>query len=169
MLRIAITGPESTGKSTLSEQLAKYFSCAFVPEYARTYLSKKNGSYQKEDLLAIAREQFKQNNETQDSKLVICDTEITVIKVWSDFKYGSCDEQILQLLNKQKFDHYFLCDIDIPWENDPLREHPEKREELLTLYKKELSNQPYTLVSGNANQRLEQVVSCLEKLFHLKN
>ena len=164
MLKIAITGPESTGKSTLTEDLAKHFNCVFIPEFAREYLQKKNGEYHQLDLNAIAFEQNKQINSATHDQLILADTEMTVMKIWSEFKYGNCSPEILKLYQDQNFDFYILCDIDIPWQEDPLREHPEKRKELFDLYFNEISKKPHLILSGSHENRLKKGIKVINKL-----
>ena len=170
MLKIAITGPESTGKSTLTEALSKHYNCIFVSEFAREYLNKTGGKYTLPDLDIIAKNQFDLIQNAKDSKLVICDTEMTVMKVWSEFKYGTCSPKIQELYGQQHFDCYFLCDIDIPWQDDPVREHPDKRKELLVCYQKELQGKNYFLISGDLQQRIIQTKKIISQLLlDLKN
>ena len=89
-----------------------------------------------------------------------------VVKIWSDFKYGSTDPWILDSLNTRKYDFYILTDIDLPWQPDPLREHPEKRKELFSLYEKYLTDRelPFYIVTGQGNTRLRKAISRIEKL-----
>ena len=164
-MKIAITGPESSGKTTLTETLATKFNAISVPEFARNYLEEKNGIYTQEDLDIIAIGQAK-SWENSKHKLLICDTELTIIKIWSEFKYKSCSETILKLYNQQKFDHYFLCFPDIPWEEDPLRENPNDREILFKIYLNELkkNNLPFTIISGNLETRLKTCEEVIERL-----
>ncbi len=156
MIRIAVTGPESCGKTTLCEQLSKETVCVWFPEFARTYLEQRDGAYEKADLDAIALGQAALWNKHARGKLAFYDTDMTVLKVWSEYKYGTCSAVLMQLYEAQQFDHYFLCSPDIPWEADPLREHPHQRIELFEIYKAELTqmNRPFTIVKGNETERL---------------
>lgn len=164
MKRIAITGPESSGKTSLAELLSEKLGLTFLPEYAREYLMDRGGKYQQEDLVQIAFGQVKLWSEVNSASGFVADTEMLVMKVWSDFKYGKTDQIILDLLDRQQFDHYFLCYPDIPWEEDPLREHPEQRMELFELYLKELEDRklPFTILRGDISQRLEACRGILE-------
>lgn len=170
-MRIAITGPESTGKSTLTRELAKTYNSEWVEEFAREYLNNTQGIYCQDDLLHIAKQQFKLNSMTFASKEkpLFCDTEISVIKIWSLVKYGNCHKEIIDLQQLQQFDFYFLCDIDTVWEYDPLREHPEMREELFEMYLNEMKtmNFPFEVVSGSLADRLEKCKSILKENFNL--
>jgi len=163
MIRIAITGPESTGKTTLSEALSKTLNGLLVTEFARTYLMDLGRDYNENDLLIIARNQFKSNSQSTHLPYLIADTEMTVLKIWSEVKYGACAAELKELLDQQQFDHYFLCSPDIPWEEDSLREHPEMREELFHLYHSELESRqlPYTIITGDRETRIDL---CLKTL-----
>ena len=164
MKRIAITGPESSGKTSLAELLAEKSGLVYVPEFAREYLMERGGKYQQEDLVQIALGQMKLWSEVNSAGGFVADTEMLVMKIWSDFKYGQTDQTILSLLERQQFDHYFLCYPDIPWEEDPLREHPEQRMELFELYLKELEDRklPFTILKGDLSERLEACREILE-------
>lgn len=154
MPNIAITGPESTGKSTLVRELAAMYECRAVSEYAREYLQSKP-SYDQNDLLRIAREQF-QRIPTSTEQLVLIDTEILVIKIWSMVKYQQVDPEIEQLFNTQPVDFYLLTYPDLPWEADPLRESKDTLHELFVRYETalETSGKHYAIVSGTGGIRL---------------
>ena len=166
--KILLTGPESTGKSTLCEALSRHYNTLWVQEYAREYLEENGLSYKEQDLLVIAQEQFQRQNQavTQAQSYLFCDTGLEVIKVWSEYKYHRCDSWIIDHMATQHFDRVFLCDIDIPWEPDPLREYPEEvqRQAFLELYKEELQNLygGYTLVQGSLDERLNSVIDVIE-------
>ncbi len=166
--RIAITGPESTGKSTLSEQLAAHYNTVWVPEYAREYIDKLNRPYVLSDILKIAKMQLKNENllASKANKLLICDTELIVTKIWSEHRYKSCDKWILKNIENHKYDLYLLCNIDTPWEYDPQREHPHLRQHLFDLYYNELKTRklPFEIVSDIGNQRLENAVRFIDRL-----
>lgn len=170
--RIAVTGPESTGKSVLAESLALHYHTVWVPEYARTYLKDLDRPYHYEDILKIARGQLQSETEAvaQASGLLFCDTELIVTKIWSEFKYGKCDLWIPEQINQHPHDLYLLCDIDLPWEFDPLREHPGHRKDLFRLYLKELEsrNLNYGIVSGTGAKRLENALSIIKEKLKIK-
>jgi NadR type nicotinamide-nucleotide adenylyltransferase len=166
--KVAVIGPECTGKSSLSEFLADHFKTDWVPEYARGYLDNLIRPYEQHDLLAIARGQMRIEDEwVRDAKdLMICDTNLYVIKVWSEFKYGNCDEEILKHIAKRRYDLYLLTYIDLPWEEDPQREHPDKREELYQIYLNEMKNQPvpFVEIKGERELRTKTAIEAIEKL-----
>jgi nicotinamide riboside kinase len=172
LLKVAITGPESTGKSMLSMQLAGHYGTLFVPEFARGYLDELGRPYTQEDILVIARGQLQSEQEClQKAKgFLFCDTELIVTKIWSEVKYGSCDEWIPENILSNRYDLYLLCNIDLPWENDPQREHPHLRPFLFDLYEKELIGRdlPYAVISGFGEQRLMNAINVIETFFQKK-
>lgn len=168
ILKIAVVGPESTGKTMLSKMLAKHFNALYVPEYARSYLEKTNGIYQETDLLTIARAQLNLEKQYSDknTKILFCDTNLLVIKIWWEHKFKTCDPWVMTQLNKCHYDLSILCDVDIPWQPDPLREHPHLRQYFFELYKDELSklNHHHIVVSGTEEERLEAAIKAIRDL-----
>ncbi len=168
IVKIAIVGPESTGKTTLGNQLSAHYKTQCVPEFAREHLEKVGGHYEESDLLTIAKEQLALEDKIKEncSNLLICDTNLLVIKVWSEHKYESCDPFILGSLENYDYDLSILCDIDFPWQADPLREHPHKRHYFFDLYKKELTDLGvnYIIVSGNQEDRLQTAITAINNL-----
>jgi NadR type nicotinamide-nucleotide adenylyltransferase len=170
MIKIAIIGPESTGKSTLAQALAAALNCPWVPEYAREYLENLKRPYQESDLLSIAKGQIEAEDRLAQSTpppfFLVCDTELSVIKIWSDVKYGRVHPDILRELHSRRYDHYFLTYIDLPWEEDPLREHPDKRDYLFELYLKECEtrNLPFTILKGSHDRRVEKALEIIRDL-----
>ncbi len=163
--RIAITGPESTGKSWLAKHLSAHFGEPWVPEFSRAYLNRLSHPYTFNDVLRIARGQYR-NEERMAAKADIylfCDTDFLVTHIWCMVKYGRSHPWIIHMLEKHRYHHYLLCNTDLPWEPDPLREHPEMRQELLGIYIQELQtrNLPYTLISGSGDQRLQAAVKAV--------
>jgi len=172
VFKIAITGPESTGKSKLAIALAKHYHAVYTPEYAREYLHKKEGLYEKSDLKIIAKEQIKRQNKDikKAKKYYIADTEMLVLKVWHEVKYDENPQWLKELILKQKFDLYLLCDIDIPWTSDPLREHPHKREFLFNKYKATFQelHLSYQIISGNGKLRLQNAIKIINEFYFNK-
>lgn len=165
MIRIAITGPESSGKTTLAKMLAEKLEAYYVPEFARDYLmQRQQKSYTIEDVVYMAKMQFKNNQQDHPGKdFVVCDTELTVFKVWLDDKFNRCPTEVLNLLKAQKFDFIFLCTPDIPWEKDPLREDSGRRDFLFEKYIEELNKQDirYFILKGDESERLNRALSIL--------
>jgi NadR type nicotinamide-nucleotide adenylyltransferase len=167
--RISITGPESTGKSILAEELARHYNTVWVPEYSREYLENLHKPYEEIDILEIAKGQLDHEEKAVPGarKFLFCDTDLLVTKIWSDVRYNRCDPWILENVERHMYDLYLLCDIDIPWVYDPLREHPHLREHLFELYLNELTerNFPFAVVSGLGAERLKNAITIIENRF----
>lgn len=155
-LRIAITGPESSGKTSIAQTIATYFKEEAIPEYARLYLTGRKEKYSFEDLALMANGQF-ESLFPDDKKIIVADTEMIVYKIWYREKYQQVPEGILSMILQQKFDHYFLCYPDIPWEPDPLRENPFDRKVLFHQYENVLKQFkfPFTILFGSEKERFE--------------
>lgn len=168
--KIVVIGPESTGKSTLSEALATSLQTVWVPEYARVYLEQRDGIYDEHDLLAIANGQLTAEDSALDmaNKFLICDTDLYVIKVWSEHKYGRCHRWILEQIAARKYDLYLLTDIDFDWQDDPLREYPsiEMRQYFYNIYRDIVANSgaPYACISSTPGERLATALNAINVL-----
>ena len=169
--KIAVTGPESTGKSMISEKLAKHYHTVWVPEYAREYIAALDRPYKLEDIEQIAKGQLEREKAIKEKAqgFLFCDTELLVTKIWAEYKYGQCPEWIGENYRKQHYDLYLLMDIDLRWKPDPQREHPEKRSFFMDWFKKELEKEkrPYCLVQGAGEERLKNAIRCIEEHFNL--
>jgi len=169
IVKIAITGPESTGKSMLAKQLAEHYHTVWVPEFARGYIDSLSRPYNQKDILLIAKGQLRSEKEyfNRAGTFLFCDTELIVTKIWSEVKYRCCHEWILQKISENKYDLYLLCNIDLPWEDDPQREHPDKRQYLFDLYVKELSARvlPYFIISGVGKDRFNNAIRVIGSFF----
>lgn len=167
--KIAITGPESTGKSMLSEKLAEHYDTVWVPEFAREYLSIINRPYVETDILNIAKGQIdsEEKKTILADRFLFCDTEAIVTKIWSEHFYKRCDEWILEKINENRYDLYLLCNIDVPWEHDPLREHPDKRKYFFELYYNELKSRGFvfSVISGIGEERINNAIEIIDKTF----
>ena len=176
--KIVVIGPESTGKSTLCTQLAKHYSTLWCPEFARKYLLTYGTTYTYDDLLAIAKGQIALEEKYESEMLhstdkvgqpvLFIDTDMYVMKVWSEFVFGKCHRFILEQIVKRKYDLYLLCNVDLPWMPDELREYPdlETRKKLFYTYKDIMINQgvPWVEISGKYNVRLKKAVDAVEQL-----
>jgi len=168
-LKIVFTGPESSGKTTITALAANSFQSNWLPEFSRTYLNQLNRPYIAADLIKIAEgqlaseQEFAQNHSNQSC--LFYDTSLLVIKVWSIFKYGFYNFKLDQLLRQNLPDIFFLCDWQIPWEFDPLRETPNDRAALYAIYKAELIalNVPFFEINGSETERLNKVKSVLRE------
>jgi len=169
--KVVIIGPESTGKSTLCTQLSAHFDTIWCPEYAREYLLANGTAYSYNDLLTIAKGQLKLEEQfiamLKNQKPLFIDTDMYVLKVWCEFVFGKCHRFILNQIIERKYDLYLLCNTDLPWVKDELREYPdiEKRQTLYKTYKDILINQsvPWVEISGKADERLIKAISAVEK------
>ncbi len=161
MLKIIVTGPESSGKSTLCKELSKHFKIPFTKEFAREYLDVLNRDYNQDDLLKIAKGQLASEHNFQ-----LLDTDLITIKIWSEYKYGNCEKWILDTIEKQKTEKrfYLLCKPDIHWEADPLRENPNNRNGLFELYKKELEDLEYNYLIVKGENRVETSILKISNL-----
>jgi len=148
--RIAITGPECAGKTTLATKLHKKYGGTKIDEYARRYLQKIGAKYEQDDLDAIALGQMRQWLPAQGHP-IICDSDMTTMLIWSEEKYGQVSKLISTLYQKQNFDLYVLCKPDLPWEAAPLRETPRDRMRLFNLYKSKLveANRHFVIVDSS--------------------
>jgi NadR type nicotinamide-nucleotide adenylyltransferase len=166
MIRISITGPESTGKSWLAQKLAEHYRVRWVAEYARKYLEEINRPYNYEDILIISQKQFGEENAIgTSSELLFCDTDFCVTSIWCEVKFGKCHPWITEKLNQNHYGLYLLCDIDLPWQYDPLREHPEMRAELFNKYQNLLEQKGfnYRIVSGMGEERLQNAIRFVDE------
>jgi len=167
--KIILTGPESTGKSTLAEMLSKALDVPLIKEYAREYLEENGAKYKEKDLLEIAKGQaWKESVEgvlACDTNYLICDTSFLVLKIWSGYRYNRCNDLIIKELEKNKNAIYFLCGPEIPWEYDELRENPSNRDELYKIYKSELKklDVEYYELKGKPQTRLNKALKILSK------
>jgi NadR type nicotinamide-nucleotide adenylyltransferase len=163
--KIVVIGPESTGKSTLSQSLATALNTVFVPEYARTYLEQQQNNYNYTDLLPIAKGQISLEDDliNQANRILICDTDLYVIKVWSEHKYQKVDPYILNTIAERKYDGYILCDIDMAWEYDPQREHPDASMRTYFYHQYldivQATGAPFIIVSEDPAARLHQALN----------
>jgi len=193
--KIAVIGPESTGKTTLCEQLAQRYNTLWCPEFAREYLLTHGMDYDYDDLLYIAKEQVAMEEEYirmtkgenkslqqqpnslittyhlpagQAGSLLFIDTDLYVMKVWCEFVFGNCHQWILDQIVSRKYDLYLLCNIDLPWVKDELREYPdlENRAKLYAIYEDIMVNQsvPWVDISGDNDERLQKAITAVDAL-----
>jgi len=195
MQKIVILGPESTGKSTLCEQLAQHYRTEWCPEFAREFLLTNGTDYTFDDLLSIAKGQLAMEEEyaanitsrwslakentwvnphsldtTEHSPLLFIDTDMYVMKVWCEYVFGKCHQFILDRIVEREYDLYLLCGTDLPWVKDELREYPDEknRNELYHIYKDLLINQkvPWVEITGNYEDRLLTAIDAVEEFLH---
>ena len=187
--KVVAIGPESTGKSTLCKQLSEHFNTSWCPEYARAYLNENGVKYDYTDLIKITQGQLaiedycveeinsqlptvsdeslpKNSKSTSHRSLLFIDTNMYVMKVWYEYTFSKCEYAVLDEISKRKYDLYLLCNIDLPWAADEIREYPYEnpRLELFNIYKDILVNQsiPWVEISGNYEQRLKKAIDAVE-------
>lgn len=170
MKRVVIIGPESTGKSTLCSQLAAHYNTVWCPEFAREYLLKNGTAYTYEDLSIIARGQIalQQKVQAEATGVYFIDTDMYVMKVWHEVAFGACPSWILKTIAQTRYDLYLLCNTDLPWTKDELREYPDVtfRQRLFKTYKDIAVNSgtPWAEISGTNEQRLQLALASVDSL-----
>lgn len=177
LVKVVLFGPESTGKTTLSGQLARHYNTVWTPEFAREYLQYKwnneRKTCEKSDLLPIAKGQMQLENELSKKadKVLICDTDLLETKVYSEEYYGGFVDPILdKAALSNTYDIYFLTYIDTPWEADDLRDRPEQRLEMFKAFENALKkyNRPYILLKGDKETRLKKAITIIDELLSKK-
>ncbi len=180
--KIVIIGPESTGKSTLCEQLAQHYETMWCPEFARDYLLSNGTNYEFDDLLTIAKgqlaleDEYTTTLERQSEPLLeagghlplFVDTDMYVMKVWCEFVFNNCHRFILDQILERKYDLYLLCNTDLPWVQDELREYPDlhTRKKLYNVYKDIMTNQsvPWVDIKGDYDERLAIAIKAVDEI-----
>ena len=171
--KIVIIGPESTGKSNICEELARHYKTVWVKEYARAYLLGNGKEYTYNDLSKIAEGQMANEDEVSsalsENELLFIDTDLQVMKVWSEFVFNNCDLKILNEIVRRKYDLYLLMNTDLPWEKDELREYPqpEIREQLFHHYLDTMVQQqiPFRIIVGTGDVRTQHAISIIDEFF----
>ena len=178
LVKIVLFGPESTGKTTLSIQLAKHYNTVWVEEYARPYLQKvwnqERRTCEPKDILPIAYGQMALENRLakRADKVLICDTDLLETKVYSEEYYGGFVDPLLEKgANESQYDLYLLTYIDTPWEEDDLRDKPNERKFMFDRFELELKKQKlsYIKLNGSHNYRLSTAIAYIDNLIESKN
>jgi NadR type nicotinamide-nucleotide adenylyltransferase len=164
--KIAVVGPESTGKSTMSAYLAEYYHTIWVPEYAREYCEKLTAPPTWQDEINMFRGQVALEKRIlpQADQILICDTTFITVKIWSDHIFGQSPQEVLDELPKHTYDFYLLLNIDLPWQDDPLRDFPDMREHFMAVWYKELDalDANYVLITGTGQERYQNAVNAID-------
>ncbi|RZK41281.1 MAG: NadR [Pedobacter sp.] len=169
--KIAIVGPESTGKSTISQELAKYYRVPWVPEYARYYCAALTADCTMQDEINMFHGQVALEESilaTAESDFIICDTTFLTVKIWSDEILRQSPSVVLDALRIRTYDFYILLDIDLPWQEDPLRDFPHLREHFMEVWHRELKaiDANYVVVGG-IDDRLQNVITAIDKFLNI--
>ncbi len=171
--RVCIFGPESTGKSTLTRNLAKHYSSAYVPEYARTHIESRNGDITSDDIPMIAQGQIASEDAIafNANRVLFCDTDLITTTIWSDWLYQSCPEWIEAEANQRQYDLYLVTDVDVPWVEDAVRYLPEERKSFLDRCIEELEkrNRDYIVLSGNWEQRMANAIAAIDEILSTRS
>ena len=169
--KIAIVGPESTGKSTMSAYLAKHYNTVWVPEYAREYCDNLTEAPTWQDEINMFHGQIALEKELlpKANHILICDTTFITVKIWSDQMFGQSPQEVLNELTKHTYDLYLLLNIDLPWQDDPLRDFPTMREHFMDVWQKELGalNANYLVISGIGQYRYNNAVKAIDNFLLL--
>jgi len=170
MFKIAVIGPESTGKTELSQRLADYFGGKWIPEYAREYVENLGRKYSFDDVCEIAKKQIEEQNiyeNVQTEGFVFFDTDLIITKIWFEYCFHSVPDFVIAQLNKSYFDMYLLCDYDLDWIPDKVREHGDDRNYFFELYKAEIEKlaKPFAVISGRNESRNENAVRAVKQYF----
>lgn len=164
----ACVGPESSGKTTLCNQLATHFNGVIVPEFAREYLTQLGRPYEQDDLFTIAENQLKleQRIISASSGFVFCDTDIITVMVWLQVKYRKRNKNIERLLDQQQPRKYLLTTPDLPWKPDPLRESPDDLELIFKMnrYSLKMTNSVFSMIEGSGEQRLTNAIAAVNQM-----
>ena len=171
-IRVVFFGPESTGKTTLAKALAKAFKTRWVPEFAREYLEEKRLRTGEictpEDIYPIAEGQMRLENQAlqQADRFLFCDTNLLSTEVYAKAYFdGWCDTRLLEANKVNHYDIYFLTDIDVPFEEDLLRDRPHQRQEMLAAFENALNEYKitYVILKGSHEARILQVTDYLKQ------
>ena len=168
LVKLALVGPECSGKSTLAKALSEYWDEPFVEEYSREYLAELGRNYNQDDLLEIAKGQLEKEYEVAEKAnyFLICDTNTLVVKIWAEVRFGRAQNWIERQFLEKPYQLYILCGHKgIDWEYDDLRENPDDRENLYDLYRKALvkAGKRFIEVEGTTEERLERIHKSLKR------
>jgi NadR type nicotinamide-nucleotide adenylyltransferase len=160
---VTLIGAESTGKTTLARDLAKYFDSPWIAEYARFYVEQIRSDYGYEDVVNIAKAQIWLWEQAISArpKLLFMDTDLVITKYWFLEVYGRMPQWLDEQLKRMLPDLYLFCDTDLPWEFDPARENPgERRQYLSQLYLREIQkyNVEVRIVKGIGRRRFDNAL-----------
>jgi len=173
MLKIAIVGPESSGKTTLCEALMLHRRAWLVSEVAREFLGEVGRPYIEADLLEIAKAQAQNEDMISEefNGVMVCDTDMITVRIWSEEKYGRCDPWIKQQSEERHYDLWLLCKPEMAWEPDPLRENPHDRDRLYAVYEGMLKwlEKPYRVMHGDRERRLAEASKAIAELLRQRS
>jgi len=167
--RVVITGPESTGKTTLARDLAAHFGTVWIPEYGRVYLDGKGSACVEDDIPLIAEGQIQSEDEAarRANRILFCDTDLMVTRIWSEHYFGACRDWIVEAARARRYDVHLLLDVDVPWVDDPQRDCGHLRQEFLERFRRELAvaGRRVVEVRGSWDERRAMSIASIDALF----
>jgi NadR type nicotinamide-nucleotide adenylyltransferase len=171
VIRIAVLGAESTGKTWLCEKLAAHYKTVWVPEYAREYFNNSDiYNYTLNDLETIARKQLEMEDAAglEANTIVFCDTSLITLKIWAELEFVTCPPSISDKMYNDRYDLYLITENDVEWENDPLRQNKHSRELLKEMNVREVikTGKPFCVISGKGNDRLGNAIEAVNLILH---
>lgn len=169
IIKIAVIGAESTGKTSLCEQLAAHYKTVWVPEYAREYFNDSDiYNYTLDDLACIAEKQMALENEymKKADRFLFCDTTLITLKIWAELEFEKVPAIISENIEKIKYAHYLVTDNSLPWIEDELRQNKFSRDLLLEMNVNEVKKlgSSYSLVTGGKKERLSHAIKVLSQV-----
>lgn len=172
-IKLAVIGPESTGKTAVSEALARHFATLWVPEYAREYFSDSDiYNYSLEDLERIALKQVELERQASlgANGLLVCDTALVTLKIWAELEFNFCPGSILRLMDENPYDHYLITSNEIPWQADPLRQNKFSRDLIFQLNVAACEKEavPYSVIRGIGEARLKEAIRLTQQVLDMK-
>jgi len=166
--RVVLTGSESTGKTTLTADLARHYGAVWVPEYVRSYAAWKSAPLDAGDVEPIAQGQIAVQDAAllRARRLLLLDTDLLSTAVYARHYYGRCPDWVTQAVLARSADLYLLCDIDVPWAADPQRDRPDEREQLQALFEEALRsrNFPVVAIRGSWRERFDAARKAIDAL-----
>ena len=172
MIRIVVTGAESSGKSSLTQHLGEVFELPYALEYARYYLEENGPEYDLEGLREMSRLHliYQQENVSSSAAGGIFATDLINYKIWAEEVFECCPAEINTGIEQESSHIYLLCKPDLPWEPDPLRENPYDCHRLYQRHRNELIRlkRPYEEVEGIGRERMINAEAALCRLLELK-
>ena len=168
LIRVVLTGSESTGKTTLANELARHYRAELVPEFVRSYAEQREGVITFNDHGPIARGQMALEDEVfaNARRLVFLDTDLLSTVVYCDHYFGRCPDWIRETATARRPDLYVLCDIDVPWVADGVRDRGDRRDEMQELFRRAVadSGADYITVRGDVAHRVEAATAAIDAI-----
>lgn len=168
MIRVVLTGSESTGKTTLASRIGTHYGVQHVPEFVREYAASKDGALDFNDHGPIARGQIALEDAAiaRADAVVVQDTDLLSTVVYCDHYFGHCPQWIIDAARARRPDLYLLCEIDLPWVADGIRDRGHMREDMQNLFRVAVraSAGPYVVIDGDADQRLAKAIDIIDDL-----